>query len=200
MKDVNLLINNGVNINGSLELLGDMDTYNDVLKDFLDMIDEKISNLNKYKSINDMASYAIDVHSLKSDVRYLGFMMVGDLAYELELLSKQNDLVGVSGKHDNLINEVNKIVSACKKYLYGVSEEVTQTNEVTNTIDNNTALDPMSEALMYQGNISNNLQEFAEDENQPRIHGVFCVSFGIHRLLVCPDFQGIYHGTNQLQD
>ena len=29
MKDVNLLINNGVDVNASLELFGDIDTYND---------------------------------------------------------------------------------------------------------------------------------------------------------------------------
>ncbi len=93
MKDVNILTAAGADINKSLELLGDMDMYNEVLSDFLNMIDEKKANLNKYKSINDMANYAIDVHALKSDVRYLGFMAVGELAYELGLLNKQNDLV-----------------------------------------------------------------------------------------------------------
>ena len=151
MKDINILVSAGADINKSLELLGDMETYNDVLKDFLDMIDEKINNLNKYKSINDMASYAIDVHSLKSDVRYLGFMALGELAYELELLSKQNDLVSVSGKHDNLINEVNKMVSACKTYLYGQVSSAPVAEATTNVISDTTSLDPMSEAIMYQG-------------------------------------------------
>ncbi len=151
MKDVNILTAAGADINKSLELLGDMDMYNEVLSDFLNMIDEKKANLNKYKSINDMANYAIDVHALKSDVRYLGFMAVGELAYELELLSKQNDLVGVSAKHDNLISEVNKMVVACKKYLYGevnMSKEDPSTEEII--ADLNT-LDPMSQALAYQG-------------------------------------------------
>ena len=35
MKDVNLLISNGVDINSSLELFGDMETYNETLEDFL---------------------------------------------------------------------------------------------------------------------------------------------------------------------
>ena len=35
MKDVNLLISNGVNIQKSLELFGDMETYNATLYDFL---------------------------------------------------------------------------------------------------------------------------------------------------------------------
>ena len=42
MKDVNLLISNGVNINKSLELFGDMETYNDTLHDFL----SEVVNIN----------------------------------------------------------------------------------------------------------------------------------------------------------
>ena len=35
MKDVNLLTSNGVNVDQSLELFGDMDTYNDTLEEFI---------------------------------------------------------------------------------------------------------------------------------------------------------------------
>ena len=35
MKDVNVLIANGIDVNKSLELFGDMDTYNDTLEEFL---------------------------------------------------------------------------------------------------------------------------------------------------------------------
>ena len=73
MKDVNLLINNGVDVNASLELFGDIDTYNETLEDFLNTVDEKIGNMTKYKEESDMKNYAILVHSLKSDARYLGF-------------------------------------------------------------------------------------------------------------------------------
>ena len=40
MRDVNLLINNGVNVKKSLELFGDMATYDDTLGDFLQDINE----------------------------------------------------------------------------------------------------------------------------------------------------------------
>ena len=35
MKDINLLTSNGVDVNHGLELLGDMDMYNSVIKEFL---------------------------------------------------------------------------------------------------------------------------------------------------------------------
>ena len=152
MKDINILKSAGANIEKSLELLGDMQMYNDVLEDFLNLIDDKISHLNKYKSINDMSNYSIEVHSLKSDVRYLGFMKLGDLAYELELDSKNNDLVSVSSKHNNLINEVNKVVQACKKYCYGSCEDIHDTLNNEKFEYDASSLDPMSEAIIYQGN------------------------------------------------
>ena len=81
MKDVNLLINNGVDVNASLELFGDIDTYNETLEDFLNTVDEKIGNMTKYKEESDMKNYAILVHSLKSDARYLGFTKLAELSY-----------------------------------------------------------------------------------------------------------------------
>ena len=151
MKDTNILTSAGADINKSLELLGDMSMYDEVLTDFLNMIDEKIDKLNKYKSINDMANYAIEVHALKSDVRYLGFMTLGDMAYELEMLSKANDIAGVSSKHDNLMIETSKMISACKKYMYGTDDKKEDDKIIDEILTAPTEMDPMSQALMYQG-------------------------------------------------
>ena len=82
MKDVNLLTSNGVNVEQSLELFGDMEMYDETLGDFLDMSDEKITTLENYKNANDMPNYAIAIHALKSDARYLGFTTLADLSYE----------------------------------------------------------------------------------------------------------------------
>ena len=70
MKDVNILKNNGINLEKSLELFGDIVTYNETLQTFLTDIDDKVDKLKNYKEIADMANYAILVHSLKSDAKY----------------------------------------------------------------------------------------------------------------------------------
>ena len=151
MKDSNFLRNKGVDVDKSLELLGDMDMYNEVMKDFLGMIDNKISLLQKYKSNNDMANYAIEVHSLKSDVRYLGFMNLGDLAYDLELKSKANDISGVNSRHNELITDVYSMIDICNTYLYGENKQTNNVNLTANISQNDiSSLDPMSQALIYQ--------------------------------------------------
>ena len=117
MKDVNTLINNGVNVSKSLEIFCDMQTYDDTLQIFLNEIDSKLLLLKKYKEIGDMANYAIVVHGLKSEYRYLGFEEIGELCYKHELESKANNLFFISDDFDNLVSEINKTIVISKKYF-----------------------------------------------------------------------------------
>ena len=117
MKDVNFLINNGVNVQKSLELFGDMETYNDTLETFLTDVEDKLSKIKTYKEIADMANYAILVHSLKSDARYFGFEKLADLAYQHEMESKSNNMYYVTDHFDELMMEANRIVHLVKQYL-----------------------------------------------------------------------------------
>lgn len=120
MKDVNILTNNGVNVQKSLELFGDMATYDDTLKDFLSEIDEKLKKIKMFKEQGDMANYAILVHSLKSDSKYFGFDKLAELAYNHEMESKANNLYYVTDHYDELMAEANRILSVVKQYM-GVS-------------------------------------------------------------------------------
>lgn len=131
MKDVNLLTSNGVNIQQSLELFGDMETYNETLKDFLDTVDEKLENIKKYKETSDMTNYAILVHSLKSDSKYLGFTKLAELSYQHEMESKANNLGFVYDNYDELMTEAKRILVIVKKYMgQEVVEEVKQVETV----------------------------------------------------------------------
>ena len=123
MKDVNLLTSNGVNVEKALELFGDMEMYDATMSDFLEMVDQKLSNLRKYRETGDMPNYAIEVHSLKSDARYLGFVSLADLAYQFELKSKANDLMFVYDNYKTLLDEAHRVINLSKKYL---GREVTE--------------------------------------------------------------------------
>lgn len=117
--DVNILIQGGVDVNSALELLGDMDTYNETLQDFLSEIDNKLAKIKEYKEAQDMENYAILVHSLKSDSKYLGFVKLADLAYNHEMASKAKDVRFVIGSYDALITEANRVLEVLKKYTSG---------------------------------------------------------------------------------
>ncbi len=115
--DENYLRKNGVDMNHALELLGDMEMYNMTIQDFSKEIDEKWNNILKYKNENNMSEYAILVHSLKSDCKYLGFMTLADISYQHELKSKENDSNYVQEHFQELESEYQKTLEIVRNYV-----------------------------------------------------------------------------------
>ena len=117
MKDINLLKINGINVDEGIELLGDIDTYNEILADFLEVSITRIPRLEKAKNDNDMKNYSIDVHALKSDSKYLGFTKLADMALEHQLKSEENNIDYINDHYEELIEEVNNKINIVKEYL-----------------------------------------------------------------------------------
>ena len=134
MKEKEYLINSGVDLNASLELFGDINTYNEMLQEFIKTEQDKIKDLKKFKEANDMANYAITVHSLKSDARTFGFTALADMAYEHEIKSKANNMYYVFDHFDELINITNKVLDIACTYL-GL-EQVTEIEKFSVEDDN----------------------------------------------------------------
>lgn len=108
---------NGIDVKHGLELLGDISLYNDTMNDFINEMESRLLELDKYKTTSDMANYAILVHAIKSDCKYLGIMDLADIAYQHELKSKDNDIAFVNSNYDELIGKIEDYVTICKKYL-----------------------------------------------------------------------------------
>lgn len=117
MKNIEFLRKNDIDVDASLEILGDIETYNDVLNDFLGEINNKINLLTEYKESSDMSNYAIYAHSVKSDAKYLGFAKLAEIAYEHEIKSKENDIEYINNQFDFFINEIDNVVALAKEYL-----------------------------------------------------------------------------------
>ena len=117
MKDKSFLIGNGIDVDKSLELFGDMSMYNETLQEFLDGVQKKIEDLNKSKEASDTHNYSIYAHSLKSDARYLGFTTLAELAYNHEMAGKNSDVSYIYDNYDSLINETKRIIKVVSEYL-----------------------------------------------------------------------------------
>ena len=124
MKDIKFLEQNGVDIQKSLELFGDVNTYNETIGEFLVGIHTKINQLIEYMKNQDLTNYAITVHSMKSDARYFGFTALGEMAYEHELKSKAGDFSFITSHINDLINETNRTIKLLQDYMNGGEEEV----------------------------------------------------------------------------
>ncbi len=128
MKDINILKDNGINLEKSLELFGDMETYNETLQTFLNDIDAKIENLKNYKEVADTANYAILVHSLKSDAKYFGFDKLAQLSYDHEMESKANHIYYVYEHFDELMSELYRVLNVVRMYFGEEPIQQQQTN------------------------------------------------------------------------
>lgn len=105
---------NGVNIDKALELLGDMNMYEVTLKDFLNSIDSKWTNIKKYKEEGDLANYSVEVHSLKSDCKYLGFTKLANISFLHELKSKDGDKEYIDKHFSDLEDAYNVAIKIMK--------------------------------------------------------------------------------------
>ena len=115
--DRSYLEKNGADMNHALELLGDMDMYNMTIHDFMSEVEAKWGRILDYKEKNDMPNYAIEVHSLKSDCKYLGFMSLADIAYQHELKSKENDSNFVNEHFAELEEGYQKVLEVARTYV-----------------------------------------------------------------------------------
>lgn len=112
-----ILIDNGVDLDGALLLLGDIETYDETLNTFISEINSKISDLKKYKETKDMNNYSILIHSLKSDAKYLGFSHLAELALDHELMSKDGKQDYIDEHFKELNDEFDRVIKLSSDYF-----------------------------------------------------------------------------------
>lgn len=115
--NIKYLKENNIDIDHSIEILGSVDMYNDTLKEFMFEINQRLIKLNKFRIEKDMPNYAIEVHALKSDCKYLGFTKLADIAFDHEIKSKENDQIYIDQNYMTLYKEVYNIKNIVSEYL-----------------------------------------------------------------------------------
>lgn len=126
MKNTNYLIENGVDLEESLSLLEDMETYDETLPNFKSSLIKNINNLKAYLSTEDITNYTIDVHSIKSNAKFFGFMKLAGIALSHEENSKAGNVDYLKSNFDELSNEINKTINIINTYL---NSDTTKSNK-----------------------------------------------------------------------
>jgi len=116
MSKISFLKEHGVEVEKSLELLGDIETYNEILADFYDELMAKLEELEGYYGQKDLENYAILVHGMKSEARYLGFEQLAALLYEHEVAGKENNFSFIEDNYENLKTELKKAYNLIAEY------------------------------------------------------------------------------------
>lgn len=87
-----LLALKSIDIKKGIEYCGDADDYIDALKIFYSSMDEKAEELEKALKEEDMETFTLTAHSLKSTSRAIGAYDISDRAASLEEAGNRNDL------------------------------------------------------------------------------------------------------------
>lgn len=121
MENIDLLKNNNVDVDASLEFWGDLQSYNENLKEFLNSLDQKVTDLEFYKNNNDWSNYAILAHSTKSEAKYLGFMKDAEVFLAHEQKGKESDSEFINANFDTLKLTIENIRSILNEYFKSIS-------------------------------------------------------------------------------
>ena len=111
------MLNNDIDYKKGLELLGDLETYKDMLSDWFKECHNKFEEMKLFKLRHDMPNYAIAVHALKSDSKYFGFIKLAEMSYNHEMKSKANDEEYVNSNFEELEREFIRITMIVENYL-----------------------------------------------------------------------------------
>ena len=112
-----ILTKNNVDVASALSLWGDIESYNESLKEYHDSLPEKLSNLEKYKNSYDFDNYGILAHSIKSEAKYLGFMNEAEVFLTHEMAGKGKDMVTINGKFQELSDTIHRIIAIIDAYF-----------------------------------------------------------------------------------
>ena len=64
MKNIEILKKANIDVDKGIELLGDIEMYDETLQDFLDESKDRMERIQKSLEEGNMGSYAIDVHAM----------------------------------------------------------------------------------------------------------------------------------------
>lgn len=117
MERLEILKNNGVDAQAALEMWGDLGIYNDNLLEFKESLNSKLASLETFKNNADFENYQVLAHSIKSELKYLGFNKDAEIFYNHELKGKECNLEFINSEFENLKLTVNRIINILNNYF-----------------------------------------------------------------------------------
>ena len=110
LSNIDYLKQNNIDIDNVLNMLGDINIYNEMLAKFLKESKIKIPRLLKNKTNGNIRNYKIDIHTIKVDSKFLGFTKLEDICQKQEENLEQD-------YYNEFIREFKRVYTIIKKYI-----------------------------------------------------------------------------------
>ncbi len=172
MNKEKLLNDYQVDVKASLEFWGDMDSYNENLKEFKDSLKDKLENLEYYKNNKDYENYGILAHSTKSEAKYLGFMKDAEIFLQHEMAGKESNEEFINSHFEELKATIERIENLLNQYFEG--EENNTKKNILIADDSNIMLNFIEQTIGNDYNIikANNGNEAIEKLHEFDIYAI----------------------------
>lgn len=129
----------GLDVTAGVQMLGDIDFYMEILKDYYQLIDSKIAILSSTLQNMDLERYTVEVHALKSSSKQIGAMELSGIAAELEAAGKSLDLQYIQDNNELLLQKYKKLQDTLKNVF--PEKEAKTPKSKANTISKDLLLD-----------------------------------------------------------
>lgn len=120
----------GLNVENALALLGNKKLYEQFLKEYYLIIDDRVRKINEAWTSSDIKTYTIEVHALKSSSRQIGAEKLADMAAALEKAGNENDIEYIARSNDAMIEEYLSLKDKLSK-VFGAGDEPGDKAELT---------------------------------------------------------------------
>lgn len=109
---------------------GDEKVYKEILSLFIQKSGEKSGVIRRLFEQRDAKNYVVEVHALKSSSLSIGAARLSGIARELEAAGKAGNIEAVREKNDELLKLYEEVAGEARKYLAGVEDTVSASEEV----------------------------------------------------------------------
>ena len=95
----------------------DEEFYLELFRDFSELPIRK--ELQKYLEANDVKNYCIRIHGFKNNLYSIGARKLGDFAYEMEKITKQDSFEGILQMQEKLLEAYGEICTIYEEIVRG---------------------------------------------------------------------------------
>ena len=170
----------GLDTGYALSLLGSESLYQEVLKDYYQIIDKKADQIRELYQKEDWQTYTVEVHALKSASRQIGALALSELAAELEAAGNDGDLDKIYDKTDEMLAIYRQLKGVLRPHVQ-IEEEVVSDRGAVSGDEIRMMLDAMRAALEeldidQMEEMAETLSHYEYDVEQSELLGQLCMA------------------------
>lgn len=113
-----------LDVKSALSLIGSLDIYWTILTKYYESIKTKAEIIKKSEQEEDLSTYTIEVHALKSSSKQIGAMSLSERAAQLEKAGNDGNLSLIHEKTDEMLDRYLKYESIIKPFINVEEEEI----------------------------------------------------------------------------